>query len=100
MREKEFLAIMSLVWKIQEQVGNSNDLPYIHAEFSNYSRILVIRVKLNGFVYDNGQVRPDDFSAIIHLSPKGYDKKAAEKALQYLSRLLSDLEGGKYDREM
>lgn len=100
MREKEFLAIMSLVWKIQEQVGNSNDLPYIHAEFSNYSRILVIRVKLNGFVYDNGEVRPDDFSAIIHMSPQGYNKKAAESTLQYLSRLLSDLESGKYDREM
>jgi len=48
-REKEFLAIMSLVWKIQEQVGNSNDLPYIHAEFSNYSRILVIRVNSDYF---------------------------------------------------
>lgn len=100
MREKEFLAIMSLVWKIQEQVDNSKDLPYIHAEFTNYSRTLTINVKLKGFVYDDGCVRPDDFYAIIMMDPKGYDKKAAENVLQYLSCLLSDLESGIYDREM
>lgn len=100
MKEKEFLEIMSLVWKIQEQVGNSNDLPYIHAEFTNYSRTLTINVKLKGFVYDDGCVRPDDFYRIIIMDPQGYDKKDAESVLQYLGQLLSDLESGKYDREM